>query len=313
MPTRQFTILLVLLTLFHLSPRSTHAQDDLLDMPLLTIQVGDVERTYRLFVPTTYDENTPAPLILAFHPAGGDGASMARLTGFNYLAETAGVIIAYPEGPQGYWDYGVGTEEWANTSPINDDVTFVDVLLDQLLNDYTIESAQIYAIGFSNGARMAFRVGCEFSDRISKIAAVAATISTEVTNACPTDARVSVMYMHGTGDSVTPWAGKPLFDEGGNLISYALSAPDTVNFWLEQNACPMDVPITDMPDGNVDDEITVRQAVFEDCEEGHSVVFYAVIGGEHAWEGGVFNLTPDDYQPSASATEYVWEFFGFDD
>ncbi|MBL1138294.1 MAG: hypothetical protein HND46_23565 [Chloroflexi bacterium] len=310
MSTRQFAILLVLCCLFNLADRPVHAQGDPPAMPQITLNVDGVERTYRLFVPSTY--NTPAPLVIAFHGAGGDGASMARLTTFNRLAESAGVIVAYPEGLLVYWDYGVGTPEWAEQSPVHDEISFISAMLDQLANDYTIDPTRIYAVGFSNGARMAFRVGCEFSDRISKIAAVSATISSEITENCPTDARVSVLYMHGTGDDVTPWAGKPLYDEGGSLISYALSAPDTVNFWLEQNGCPADTTMLDMPDANPDDEITVRQAHFTGCENGHEVVFYAVIGGSHAWEGGIFNLMPSDYAPSASATEYVWAFLGFE-
>jgi polyhydroxybutyrate depolymerase len=40
-----------------------------------SIQFGDMERTYRLAVPKSYDARSPAPLVLNFHglgcPAGG--------------------------------------------------------------------------------------------------------------------------------------------------------------------------------------------------------------------------------------------------
>ena len=278
----------------------------------MTINLDGLPRTYRLFVPSGYDGASALPLLVAFHPAGGDGASMARLTALNEKAEADNVIIAYPEGPEGYWDYGVGLPEWEVVFPVNDDLAFFELLLDQLEAQYAIDTTQIYALGYSNGARMAFRVGCEFHDRLAGIAAVAISISEDIVNACPAEAQLRVFYMHGTDDVVAPWEGKPL-THNGQQVTIAWSAPNTVNFWVAQNECNTEPQITEMPDANPEDRVAVSQVLFDECAEDTSVIFYAVIGGGHGWLGGVFNLEPDDYNPTGSATEYVWDFFGFAD
>jgi polyhydroxybutyrate depolymerase len=289
----------------------TNGQRD--EMTFEEIDVDGVMRTYGLFLPSSYEESIPLPLVLAFHPAGGDAASFAFRTGFNELAERDQVIVVYPEGPQGYWDYGVGLPGWETMGPLNDDVGFVEALLDYLVGHYAVDEDQIYAVGHSNGARMVHRVGCEFADRLAGIAAVSGTISTEVTEACPNEARLSVLYMQGTEDETIPWEGKPLRDDSGStIISYALSAPDTIEFWADKNGCDTDEPtITDSEDLNAGDEITVRRVSFNGCEDDQQVVFYVVLGGGHGWLGGRQNLTPSNYMPSGNATDFVWEFFGF--
>lgn len=282
-------------------------------MTLHKIDVNGVERHYSLYLPPALTESPDSdavyPLVVVFHQAGGSGEGIARLTQFNTYAARDNVIIAYPEGPQGYWDYGVGLPQWDVIFDLNDDVAFFDILLETLLADYPIDATRIYAVGFSNGARMAFRVGCEFGNRLSGIVAVAASISDEVTGACPAETRVSVMYMHGTEDTITPWEGEELTD-GGRLISHALSAPDTVTFWAAQNQCDSQPVIEDMPDANPDDRVMVRRVTFSGCEGERQVIFYAVLGGGHDWLGGIPNLMPSDYKPSGAATAYSWDFFG---
>lgn len=282
------------------------------EMQFEEIDVDEVSRRYGLFVPSSYDSESLIPLILAFHPAGGDGASFAYGTGLNEMAEHDGVMIAYPEGPQGYWDYGVGLAGWEVMGPLNEDVVFVETLLDDLIENYAIDENRIYAVGHSNGARMVHRVGCEFADRLAGIASVAGSISTEVTEACPEEIELSVLYMQGTEDGIIPWEGKPLRDDSGShIISYALSAPDTINFWALRNGCDIENPIIeDMDDANTEDNIGVRRVTFVDCQNDANVVFYVVLGGGHGWLGANLNLTPSGYQPSGSATEYVWDFFG---
>lgn len=296
-----------LIVLLVLTTGVVGAQDD---MPLETITHDEMERTYRLFVPSSYDETTPTPLLLMLHPAGGDGTSFAFRTGVNKRAEEDGIIVAYPEGPQGYWDYGYGLPEWADVYPINDDVGFINALLDELIVSYNIDETQIYAVGHSNGARFAFQLGCALGDRLAGIGAVAATISEDIVNACSPESRVSVFYMHGTEDMSTPWEGKPLY-LGAEQVTTAWSAPNTVNFWVAQNRCDVEPDIVDLPDANPEDEVFIRQVTFSGCDDDHQVVFYAVLGGGHGWLGGNLNLTPTNYNPSGYATEYLWEFLSF--
>lgn len=248
-----------------------------------TLEHDGRTRTYWLVMPDHADDAL-LPLVLAFHPAGGDGAIMARITGFAEWAQRDQVMLVFPDGPGGYWDYGAGTPEWEDVPSLRDDPGFVAALLDDLLAQYPIDPEQIFAVGFSNGARMAFRVGCT-EPRISAIAAVAASISDEVTAICDPDSLTDVIYFHGREDRTTPWEGKPLYLEE-QQISVALSAPDTADFFAERNVCQ-------------GSEIQADGAqLYTDCAEESRVVFYGVQDGGHTW----FR------EPDASAL--IWSFFG---
>ncbi|HTA39782.1 MAG TPA: hypothetical protein VK760_11925, partial [Candidatus Acidoferrales bacterium] len=90
-----------------------------------SITVNGVSRTYVLHVPDGLIG--PAPLVLSFHGHGGDGASQARLTGFDALSDRDRFIVAYPDGIDRAWNDG---------RPVNakgpDDLGFAAALVDDL-------------------------------------------------------------------------------------------------------------------------------------------------------------------------------------
>lgn len=263
-----------------------------------TLTHDGLERTYRLYVPTTYDDATAVPLVIALHPSGGNGELMASITGLDELAESENFIVAYPEGPYQYWDYGADLPEWEKVEGVLDDPGFVAALIDSLNSSYSIDPARIYVLGYSNGARMAFRMGCDLGDKLAAIGAVAATISDDITGACSAENPVSVIYLHGTQDNVTPWAGKPLYMPDGMFIATALSALDTAVFWATQDGCN-EKPLLSQSDANPNDSRSVQRAEFYDCDADTSVTFYGFTGAGHTWS----------LDSSIDTTRLIWDFF----
>lgn len=282
---RRFILLLT--TLFVLSSPSA-AQDSLRG----SIEYDGVERTFSLYLPSAYDHENgdPLPLLIALHPSGGRAATMAVITGFNAIAEREGFIVLYPEGPGGYWDYGAGTPEWESVTDQRDDPGFLMFLINAMLEEMNVDSQRVYVAGYSNGARMAFRLACGMGDQLAGVAAVSATISDEVTADC--EHQTAIFYAHGTADAVTPWDGKPLYI-GSTQISNALSAPDTVAFWVEQNGCESE-PVELIP--HTEDQIVGTERY---CSDAHEVLFHPIHDGLHEW------FTLDDFDIS----EAIWAFF----
>jgi hypothetical protein len=67
-----------------------------------SVEVGGMERTYRLYVPPAYQKGKPAPLVFVFHGGGGDIDKAERLSSPTHLptkrtGTTAGA--ARPSGP----------------------------------------------------------------------------------------------------------------------------------------------------------------------------------------------------------------------
>ena len=298
----------VLLNIDPVAGQGDGADDDDSIEHFLIVHDGNMYGT-RLFIPSSYEEDgDPLPLIIAFHPSGGTGEAMARLSQFDVFGEEDNVLVAYPTSQFGYWDYGYGLPEWAAVKNVLDDVGFAEKLYDYLLETYNVDVTQVYLVGFSNGSRMVMRMACEHSEWFAGAAIVAAGMTSEVAAICPATAQLPVYFQQGTDDLLVPWEGKPLRD-GGNIIGYAYAAPDTVTFWVLQNGCALEPIVNDVPDINEEDAISIRRARFEDCTSGYPVEFYAVLGGGHSWIAAP-SLITTDYVPSGDTSTYIWEFFG---
>jgi polyhydroxybutyrate depolymerase len=63
----------------------------------------------------------------------------------------------------------------------------------------------IFASGFWNGGMMAYRLGCELSDRIAAIGVVSGVL---VYERCASGRPVTLLHIHGTNDHVVPYAGQ---------------------------------------------------------------------------------------------------------
>ena len=51
------------------------------------IQVNDLERHYRIYVPSSYSEKEPVALVMVFHMLKASGKTMEWLTHFNTIAD----------------------------------------------------------------------------------------------------------------------------------------------------------------------------------------------------------------------------------
>ena len=93
-----------------------------------TIRIENIDRKYRVYVPSSYEETKPAPLVLVFHMLTGSGRTMEWITHFNKVAEQKGFIVVYPEGYKASWAEGANLYA-ADQDQIND-IAFVSALID---------------------------------------------------------------------------------------------------------------------------------------------------------------------------------------
>ena len=160
---------------------------------------GGYNRNYRVYLPTTSKPGVRMPVVIDFHALASNGELQESLTGFSALSESEGFILVHPDGlgkPSGW-------NALLNADSGIDDVQFTSDLLDDLLRDYCVDARRIYATGFSNGAMLASRIGCQLGSRVAAIAPVAGFYT-------PDDNCVGVapvLAIHGTNDDVVPFAG----------------------------------------------------------------------------------------------------------
>ena len=259
-----------------------------------SLSVGGQQRSYLLHLPAVFDPARPAPLVLVFHGIGLNGQEMVRITGFNQQADLNGFIVVYPEGTgrQPSWNGGDCCGEAAAKQV--DDVGFVRTLLDDLGQVARIDPQRVYATGFSNGAIMAYRLGCDLADRIAAIGPVGAA---QATLECVPARPLPVIHFHGDADRLNPYLGGP---RPGGLTFRAVE--ENVGWWVDQNGC--------QPQPSETQTGNIVHRVFSGCTAGAGVELYKILGGEHAWPGGEA-VSAEVGQPTTeiTATPLIWAFF----
>lgn len=268
-----------------------------------TLTVGGLQRSYLVHYPTPTGK--PFPLVILLHGRLGTGAGMARLTHFDRVADSAGVVVAYPDGWRRSWADGRGGTP-ADRHGV-DDVAFILAMIDTLGADGGIDTSRIYAAGISNGGFMAERLACDAGQRFAAVGVVAATLSDSLAARCRLHPAVAVMFVNGTDDPLIPWSGGELSGGRGR----ALGVEETVGIWAEDEACPATPVETILPDTAFDGTTVIRRS-YAPCGGTGAVVAYRVVGGGHTWPGGSQYL-PAGIVGIASrnldASEALWRFF----
>ena len=273
----------------------------------LYLQVGELKRAYRQYLPTTYDGKTPLPLVFVFHGRSQGGQDIEEITRFSEVAEREQFIAVYLIGIHQHWNDGRKIEPiWGAGN--YDDVGFVKALLTHLQRTLAIDPNRVYATGMSNGGMFVQRLACEFSDPFAAVAPVDGTLPQDLVPTCRPTHPLSVIEFHGQRDAYIHWDGGSIRAIGGKT----LSVKKTMAYWRAIDACPTGPDILYASDVDPLDRTRVRRERFGLCAAGTEVVLYAIEGGGHTWPGG----PPDDAWPflgavtrKISATEVIWTFF----
>lgn len=279
-----------------------------------SISVGGLERTYIIYIPSSYEPSKPIPMVILFHGGSGTGQGMEKLTlgGLNRIADREGFVVLYPDGIEKHWNDGRGLQAYRAHRENIDDVGFISALIDHLIRTLNVYATRIYAAGISNGGQFSQRLACELSDRIAAIGVVAIQLPEHFPPVCAPNRPVSVLMMPGTEDPLVPWEGGEIGFKRGRKFGRVLSVSESIRFWTAKNRCPPSPMITYEPDRDPKDGTRVRREIYGPCSQETEVLLYAIEGGGHTWPGG------DQYLPAwivgrtsrdIDANEVTWDFF----
>ena len=99
-----------------------------------------------------------------FHGTGSSPKQIAELNELETLAEQHKFIVVAPKAEYSYEAGGRQTWNVEQLDSPYDDVAFIKGLIAHLAQHYPIDTARIYATGFSGGARMSSRLACDLAD-----------------------------------------------------------------------------------------------------------------------------------------------------
>lgn len=253
-----------------------------------------LNRSYTLYIPLNYDTANTHPIVFNLHGYTSGGAQQAAMTNMNAIADTAGFIVAYPEGTldassQLYWNAGYGTGV--------DDIGFINALIDTVITNYKVNEQRVYATGISNGGIMSNTLACELNHRIAAIASVGGTMSVLQKSTCTPTNRIPMMHVHGTADSVVPYAGNTILLGVDGLITH----------WRTHNGLSSTFSTTPFANVNLLDGSTAELRKY-DIGSAYPVHLIRVANGGHSWPGSgviVSGTTNMDFNASLE----IWKFF----
>ncbi len=223
-------------------------------------------RSYLVYVPES--ARMPAPTIVTYHGRLQTALSQIRGTGLQDVADREGVALIAPQARAGEWDFR------------GSDTRFTNRILDGWVCD---DPARTYASGMSMGSAMTFLQACAQPRRFAAFGGVGFEIYLPK---CADPDPVSIIALHGTADSIVPFAG-------GRTASSATapSARIAMRQWARRDGCQQYVREVYVPG--------VAVQTWNKCREGTQVKFYTLYGGKHVWPNN----------DRVDAAELMWSFF----
>ena len=231
------------------------------------INIDGKKREYYLSLPE--DTSKPFPLIINFHGFLSHAIEQQEFSQMDNYAHLNGVGVIYPEGINKSWNIGKDMMSEEN------DIGFVNALIDSVTSKYNIDSDRIYACGFSNGGEFSYELMCGLSNKIAAFGSVGGNFIINEKRSCNINREIPLIHIHGTKDRLAKYNG---------YKGYFLSTIDSVNFWAKHNQLDKMV-VENIEDIHKKDRTTVEKYTFYKDNSDTKVIHLKVINGGHVWLG----------------------------
>lgn len=174
-------------------------------------------------------------------------------------------------------------------------MAFIDQVVQRLGTEMCIDTARIYATGFSAGAAMAATLSC---DRPDLLAAVAGSGGMNLSLPCPEGAPVDTLVIHGLEDPIAPPGGQDGVPPTG------VSITSVADSYAARGGCS----------GSTTTAVTaaVELRRWTGCVEGGEAAALWIGGHGHNWAGrpdlwyAAAVTGPTSYDLDATSTVLDW-------
>lgn len=235
-------------------------------------------------------------LVVVLHGGFGSAPQAESAYGWDRQADTAGFVVAYPDGVGRSWNVGSSCCGRAHHDGV-DDVGFLHQLVVRLVASDGVDPSRIYAVGMSNGAMMTYTWACARPGELAGIGPVAGSLLAD----CPHPAPVTVVAVHGTADENVPQGG----GVGPKGVTGVENPPldATLARFREADGCASAPTVIEAA--------PVTRTTWT-CPSGRAVVRVLVTGAGHQWPGStrvgpvgrVLGLDPPS--TALNATSVLW-------
>ena len=234
-------------------PRLTASQQRILECTHRLAE-ANADIPYTLFVPSTYDPQKPAPLVVTLHGLNITPLQQILFDGTTDFAERYGFIVLAPMGfnVSSWWGSRAGTPvDTAAVKPGGDvrysttELAEMDTLalLKSIREQYAVDSDRIYLMGHSMGGAGTYYLGGKYNEIWAGLAPISgaggiADGTAERYKSLPT------LIMHGAKDSIVPAANSRKAVAALQAVGAPhvyLEFPDKDHeFWIRRGAAQME-------------------------------------------------------------------------
>ena len=283
-------------------------------------------RTYKLYVPSSYQGGAALPLVVMLHGCTQDPDQFAAGTQMNALAETEKFLVLYPEQPSSAnsnkcWNWF----DTAHQSRGSGEPALIAGMVNQIKSSYSIDANQVFVGGLSAGAAMSVIMGATYPDIFAAISVGAGLeykAATNVTGAYTAMSSggpnpiqqgdlaysamgehkrvVPVILFHGTADyTVAPINAHQILSQWAQTNDRASDGLDNNNI---DDTADQTLP------GTVSGGRSYTQYIYKDTAGKTVMEKYMIEGMGHAWPGGSTSGSYTDPK-GPNATTLSWNFF----
>ena len=231
------------------------------------INIDGKKREYYLSLPE--DISKPFPLIINFHGFLSHAIEQQEFSQMDNYAHLNGIGVIYPEGIKKSWNIG------KNIMNDENDIGFVNALIDSVASKYNIDSDRIYACGFSNGGEFSYELMCGLSNKIAAFGSVGGNFIINEKRSCNINREIPLIHIHGTKDRLAKYNG---------YNGYFLSTISSVDFWAKHNQLDKMV-VENIEDIHKKDRTNVEKYTFYKDNSDTKVIHLKVVNGGHVWLG----------------------------
>lgn len=237
-------------------------------------------RTFHYVAPAK--GSAPQRLVFVLHGSGGTGlARMQECASLLPLSGPEKVLFVFPDGYKRFWNEcrKVATSE-ANLLDI-DEGTFFTRMISRLSKQYRTDSTAAFAIGFSGGGHMAYKLALTMPARFPAVVAIVSNLPDSVNMDCIASAKpVSVMIVNGTADGVNPYNGGEVNVQNVKLGTVR-STESTLRYWSTLAGYTGE-PVKDMmPDADTTNDTSIERYRFS-APGRKEVALLKMINGTHS-------------------------------
>ena len=215
---------------------------------------ANADTPYTLFVPSTYDPQKPAPLVVDLHGLNITPLQQILFDGTTDFAERYGFIVLAPMGfnVSSWWGSRTGTpvataavKPGGDVRYSNTELAEIDTmtLLKEIRQHFAIDSDRIYLMGHSMGGAGTYYLGGKYNDIWAGLAPISGAGGI-ADGAAERYKSLPMLIMHGANDSIVP----PATSRRAVAALQAVGAPYLYlefpdkdhEFWIRRGAAQME-------------------------------------------------------------------------